>query len=334
MTSVFHTAVNAGFIRWMHEKNPEANVYFFSESSHAETCKELLAYQEVKFNIFPFFPQASKFTLLIRDWLGGLYAAYLFFISKKNDILFITNLLPISHWCIFILNVFYRRKLYIALHGQLEALLPDTPLGLTKTYFRLHGPLLKWDIRSQYVVLGKPVYENTKELFSTDTQVIVIDHPYESGKKMPPPPLKFPLRFGQIGSGNRGKGTEKLFRLGELLYKEIEDGLLELHLVGRLDPELRHLVNPWVKWYEKPLSESYYCMEISKLHHALFLRDAKTGRAVPSGSFFDAIKYGKSFLSLKHPYIEYYIDNLSSCGTICTSVEEMADEIRKLLIIC
>ncbi len=334
MSGVFHTAVNAGFIRWMQKEYPEANLCFLAEKKHTEACRNRLTDQSVIFKKWLFFPRVSKYTLLQRDFLGCLYAIWLLFRARKSDIVFITNLLPLTHWAIFLLNKLRRRPLYMALHGQLEALLPTPSLRFTKFYFRLHAPLFRHDRHTQYVVLGEPVYEAVKGLFCADTQVVVIDHPYESDRETAPPSLRFPLRFGQIGVGNRGKGTENLFRLGELLREEIEAGKLEILLVGKLDPELRTVVNPWVKWHEKPLSEDSYALEISKLHYSLFLRDSRTGRAVPSGSFFDAIKFQRPFLSLRHPFVEYYAARFPGHGTLCSSIEEMADEIRKILATC
>ncbi len=334
MSGVFHVAVNAGFIRWMQKEYPEANLCFLAEKKHAEACRRRLSDRAITFKKWLFFSRVSKYTLLQRDLLGCLYAIWLLLRTRKSDILFITNLLPLTHWAIFLLNRLYRRTLYVALHGQLEALLPAAPLRFTRYYFRLHSPLLRYDRHTRYVVLGEPVHETVKELLGPDTQVVVIDHPYESVPVSAVPFFEFPLRFGQIGVGNRGKGTQHLFRLGELLREEIEAGKLELSLVGKLDPELRTVANPWVKWYENPLSEESYVLEISKLHYALFLRDSRTGRAVPSGSFFDAVSYGKPFLSLRHPFVEHYSGRFPGYGTLCGSVDEMADEIRKIIATC
>ena len=297
MTGVFHAGVNAGFIRLMHEVYPAAALHFVAEKSHAEACRERIGGLPVRFRRFPFFPKASKWTLPVRDLLGCVYVLWLFLVSRNGDMLFVTNLLPVTHGCACLLNALFRHRLFIALHGQLEAFRPGTPLRFTKPYFRLHGPLFR-----RYVILGEPVYEVVKQLFLADNKPVVIDHPYDYGEETPPPSLEFPLRFGQIGVGNRAKGTEKLFQLGELLQDEIEAGRVELHLAGRLDPELRPLANRWVKWHAEPLPENEFAQKISGLHYALLLRAAADGCAVASGSFFDSVKYGKPSVkeSLKH----------------------------------
>lgn len=334
MTGVFHCTVNAGFIRWMHSKYTNNDLYFYAEKKHILNCIKLSDVVNINYRSFPFFPSAKKHTLLIRDFIGCFYAIWILMQSQKTDILFITNLLPVTHWCIYILNFLLKRQLYIALHGQMEALLPDTPLRFTKIYFRMHSSLLRCDKKNQYIILGEPIYETLKSYLGTGIQTIIMDHPFVSTPKKPCKSSTFPIRVGQIGVGNRGKGTENLFRLGELLYNEIDDKRLELLLIGCLDKELRNHTNPWVKWHEKPLPYDEYQLEISKLDYILLLRDRNTGRATPSGSFFDTINKGHHFIALRNPYIEYYMEKFSESVTLCESVEEMADEIRKILVIC
>lgn len=335
MGGVFHTSVNVGFIQWMHSRHPNAHLYFYAECSHVANCMKRTKNQHINYRKFPFSFPINKFTLIIRDLSGCLYVICVLFHANKQDIIFITNLLPLTHWCAYVLNKFAHRNLHIALHGQLEAILPDSTLGLTGPYFKLHGYILRQDRQNRYVVLGTPVYEAIKNHLGIDTQVIIMDHPYapvtrESFTSFP----KTPLRLGQIGVGNRGKGTENLFRLGELLCNEIEENKLELHLVGRLDRALRKQANRWVKWHKKPLTEDEYSLNINELDYVLFLRNSNTGRATPSGSFFDAISHGKPYIALRHPYIIYYNNSIPCSGTICESVEEMADEIRKILLMC
>ena len=331
MTGVYHAGVNAGFLRLMREVYPDAGLDFTAEKSHVEACRERLPGEPVCFREWPVFPRASKWTLPLRDLLGCLYISGLLLRSRKRDCLFITNLLPLTHWCVWMWNGIFRRKLFVALHGQLEAFLPESPLRFTKPYFRLHGPLFRWDRRTQYVILGEPVYETIKHRFGTGAKIITIDHPYDyQEKEIPVLLMEFPLHLGQIGVGNRGKGTENLFRLGELLQDEIEAGEVELCLVGRLDPELYVLANQWVKWCAKPLSEANFASEINGLHYTLLFRDARCGQAVASGSFFDSVKYGKPFLSLDNAFIRHYTDRFPGCGEVFTSVEEMAVAIRRM----
>jgi len=330
MSGVFHAGVNAGFVRLMKEVYPDGALHFIAEKSHVETCRIRLADISVHYRKLPVFPKVEKFTLPLRDLLGCIYAVRLFAGSRKSDTVFITNLLPLTHWCVWLMNGLIRRRLFIALHGQLEALLPDTSLRMTKPYFRLHAPLFRYDRDSRYVLLGEPVYQEVKPFFGPQTKRIVIDHPYDYGAEPFVPALEYPLRFGQVGVGNRGKGTEKLFRLGELLQDEIEAGRVELHLVGRLDPELRSRTNRWVKWHPKTLAENDFATGIDGLHYTLLLRNAGDGRAIASGSFFDTLKYGKPFLSLDSAFVRHYSVAFPGCGEVFSSVEAMAEAIRRI----
>lgn len=331
MTGVYHAGVNSGLIRVMRKVFPEAEPVFYGEKSHTEACRGRLADVRIRFRKLPFFPAARKSTLLLRDFLGCFYAFWILAAARKTDAVFINNLLPLTHWTLFLWNKLFRRRLFITLHGQMEAFRSDTPLRGTKHYFRLTGPIFRRDRSTRYVILGEPVYREIARLFSPRPRPVVIDHPYDYDYRAEPPVYAYPLRFGQIGTGNRGKGTQHLFELGERLREEIEAGKIEISLIGRLDPELRASANPWVKWHEEPLSAPDFEREINRLHYALLLRDAQTGRATPSGSFFDAVKYGKPFLSLDHPFVAHYAGRFPGCGEVYSSVEEVADAIRGLV---
>ena len=328
MTGGFHSGVNAGFVLLMQESYPESELHFLGEGTHIESCRNRLAGTPVRYRKFPVFPKAGQFTLPLRDLLGCMYAVWLFLLSGKTDPIFITNLLPFTHWCMYLLNGLFRRQLFIALHGQLEAFCWDTSLRLTKPYFRLHGPLFRKDRRNRYIILGDPVYKEIEHLFGPEAKIIVIDHPYDCSEPIPAPVLKCPVRFGQIGTGNRAKGTEALFRLGELLCDEIEAGRVELFLTGGLAAELRSRANQWVKWHVAPLSESKFSREINRLHYVLFLRDASQGRATASGSFFDSVKYRKPFLSLDSHFVRHYTERFPGCGETFSSIEALAGAIR------
>jgi glycosyltransferase involved in cell wall biosynthesis len=326
-----HAGVNSGLIRLSHRIAPERERLFYGERSHLKACRSRLEGISVRFRPFPFFPATnSKYTLPLRDGLGCLYLLGILCASRRGDTLLVTNLLPFTHWMLFLLNRLFRRTVFIVLHGQMEAFLPNNPLGGTKPYFRLIKPLLKRDARSHYVVLGEPIYREIASLFSVQRRPIIIDHPYDFEVDMAVNEENgFPLRLGQIGVGNRGKGTEHLFALAILLREEIEAGQVEIHLIGRLDPELFGETNPWVIYHRELLTDEAFAREIEKLHYALFLRPAHVGRAVPSGSFFDAVKYGKPFLALDHPFIAHYAARFPECGTICADVDAMAEAIRQ-----
>ncbi|MCD8186255.1 MAG: EpsG family protein [Rikenellaceae bacterium] len=330
MTGPLHAGVNTGFIQIWKHLYPRSRCRFFAEKEHVANCSERAAGADVLYCPFPVFPRAVKRTLPWRDLLGGVYGLWLLLRTRKADVLFITNLLPVTHWIIVALNRWLRRKVYIALHGQLEALLPDTSLRSTKYYFRLHLPLLRRDRQNRYIVLGEPVYQGVKSFFPEILPPIVIDHPYDYGPQVPAAPFAPPLRLGQLGIGNRSKGTEKLFRLGILLRQEIEAGKVEIHLIGRLDPELLPQTNRWVNWQKEFVSQESMDRKLHALHYTLLLRDETQGRATASGSFFDTVRSVTPFLSLGSSFVRSYADRFPGCGEIFDSLEQMATAIRQI----
>ena len=331
MGGVYHGGVNVGLIEVMARVFPDLDIVFRSERLHAESVKKRKTTdKEVDYSPWRYFPPVSLKTIFFRDAWGCLYGIGEFLRSKKNDVIFITNLLPFAHRWLCFLNRLFRRELFICLHGQLEALLPGSPLGKTKRYFGLHRRILKTDDRSHYIVLGEPVFEEVKSLFSSRSRVIVIDHPYDyDSAPSELPSYALPLRFGQIGTGNSGKGTQRLFELAALLRPEIEARELEFHLIGRLDSRSTPLGNGLVNTSDHSLSDERFRKKIENLHYTLFLRGKDEARGVPSGSFFDAVKVGKPYLSLENGFVAHYHKRFPGTGSLFPTMEEMAKYIRQ-----
>lgn len=331
MSGPFHTGVNSGFVRMLHKLYPDARLVFRAEKKHLESCRRKLAEIPVNFSPLPFFPEVSLRTLLLRDLLGCLYAAHALIKSRKNDTLFFLNLLPVTHWIVFLLNRLRRRSVYICLHGQLEAYVEGNSLRGTRLYFNLDRPLFRWDRRNRYILLGQPVFDRIGHIFSKNTQTIIIDHPYPyDPMENSPIPYQLPLRLGQVGTGNNGKGSQQLFFLAERLRDYIETGKIEITLAGCMDKALRSLDNGLVRWYDKPLNETEFSKESERLHYHLILRDKTTGQAVASGSFFDSVKAGKPFLSLDNDFVRYYAQHFPGTGTLYPTLDAMAEAIKSL----
>jgi hypothetical protein len=332
MNGVFHAGVNAGLTEVFGRVFPGAELVFRGGRNHLAALRDRLPEGlSVRTKPWPFFPRVSLRTLPLRDGLGCFYAAAVLWRSAPGDALVFTGLLPLTHRVVSALNRWHRREVFICLHGQLEALLPGSSLRGTKYYFGLHRALLKSDRRSRYLILGEPVWREIALLFSPASRTIVIDHPYDYGSEiLAAPRYTLPLRFGQIGTGNRGKGTQRLFELAELLRGEIEAGQVEIHLAGRLDPALKKLDNGLVRYDDRPLPAEAFGRLVAGLHYALFLRGEGEGRGVPSGSFFDAVKAGKPYLSLDHAFVRHYHARVPESGEMCASLPEMAAAIRRI----
>ena len=325
MAGPFHIEINYGLLLILSKAYPDYSLCFFGEKFHIRSLEARNSLKNAEFKAFPYFPDAVLKTLLLRDIFGCLYSWRAFINTKRYDILFFTNILPLTHLTIFLLNFFLRRNCFICLHGQVEAFMPNSRLRLTKYYFKLQLPIYKYDSFNKYVIFGDSIYARLKWIFNTKSKCIVIDHPFVyDDNPINVNGLNFPIIIGQIGVGDLGKGTQYLFKLSDLLREYIEDSKLKVCLVGKLNENLRHLDNGLVEWFDAPIPLTEFEARIRQLHFSLFFRDLSTGSVVASGSFMDAIKYLKPYLALNNPYIEFYNKRFSSSGNLYEDVYAMA----------
>jgi hypothetical protein len=332
MAGPFHIEINYGMLLILSKAYPDFSLCFFGEKFHVEALEGRNSLKNAEFKAFRFFPDAVLKTLLLRDILGCFYSWSAFLNSKRSDILFFTNILPLTHLTIFLLNFFLRRNCFICLHGQVEAYMPNSRLRLTKYYFKLQLPIYKYDSKNMYVIFGDSIYAQIKWIFHGNSKCIVIDHPFvRDDNQIDDNGLNFPIIIGQIGVGDLGKGTQYLFELSDLLKEYILDSKLKICLVGKLNENLRHLDNGLVEWFDAPIPLIEFEARIKQLHFSLFFRDLNTGSVVASGSFMDAIKYLKPYLALKNPYIEFYNKRFTKSGNLYNDVGGMAFFISDFL---
>ena len=122
-----------------------------------------------------------------------------------------------------------------------------------------------------------------------------------------------------------------MFSLASKLSSEISTGKLLVKLVGRLNSELYHMDEGLVIYARDTLSDVDFNSGVASLHYTLQLRDRVTGKAVASGSFFDALKYEKPFIGLCNDYIDYYVKDYPKIGKSFDSIDEVAQEVRRIL---
>lgn len=325
MSGGFHVEINSGLILIATKIYPDLDFLFYGESKHVNSLKTRNLLKNIEYKPLLFFPNAVLKTILLRDFVGCIYSSLALFKSKNTDVLFFTNILPLTHWVIFVLNFFFKRDCFICLHGQLEAYMPDNKLRFTKYYFGLQLTIYKNDIKNKYVIFGDIIYNQIKGIFNNNSKCIVIDHPYMyDDNAVEDGAITFPVKIGQIGVGDLGKGTQYIFELADLLRDYILQSKLKICLVGKLNENLRYLDNGLVDWFEEPLALDDFKIHIKQLHFSLFFRDKITGTVVASGSFLDAVKYLKPYLAIQNPYIEFYNNKFPESGKLFEDVKMMA----------
>jgi glycosyltransferase involved in cell wall biosynthesis len=310
-------------------------VVFYAESEHCEICKKKLPtnitlhpLKMVHKNLF----EGKKALLL--DFLGCFYLIKAFITSKKQDLLFFASTHPFSKFLIYCLNKIFNHDVYVCIHGEVEIFAKGSCYqGSTanKKYQAITKFTLKRISNIKYIILGVSIFNNVKHIFNAQSNVIVIDHPYDFNAINKINTNFYPLVIGQIGLGDVSKGTNYIFELASLLKEEIVNNKLKIKIIGQLSKKLLHLDNKLVEYKLKSLDMNKFEGEIRGLHYTLQLRNCFLGKATASGSFFDTIKYEKPYLSLTNEYINNYAQKYKNTGYVFETIEQMAQYIKKII---
>jgi len=310
-------------------------VDFYAEPAHTSICKNKWKGGKVKFHSMKLMPSklfGEGGLMLFRDAISCLYVLKAFFFSRKDDFVLFSLAFPFAQNLIFILtNLFGRKNIYVCLHGEMEVIVDDRPFK-SKNYQKLTKNILQRKSNVHYIVFGESLFKHMKHLFHSPEKVIIIEHPYEFESKDTVQMINFkPLVIGQIGMGEKSKGTKYLFELAKLLEHEIKSNLVKVKLVGKLNPKLEELDNGLVEYQTDFLDYAEFENEIDGLHLSLQLTPANKRKVTASGSFFDSIKYKKPYLSLNNEYVGYFNSLVPKSGLVFHSITDMADYVKRIL---
>jgi hypothetical protein len=224
----------------------------------------------------------------------------------------------------------------MVLHGEMEGLINPTGIGFTKYYFWFHNFGFKLGKKhTKYITLGEPIKQNIlKKHILKANQIINIDHPYNYISNIPIQYLDLPLRIGLIGRANKQKHAELIFELGQLLSHEIKEGNVVVEIIGTIETIIYQFVNEYVvcQKRDKFISNEEYFRKIEQLHYILCFFDDSNYKAVPSGTFFDAIKFKKPLLMLKgNDFMDYYQYKFPQIATSFENNCHMAEYIKEMV---
>ena len=331
-----HTGINVALLKIiMMSFKGYSRVDFYAEPRHSAICKQKWKGNSVNFHSMKLMPGklfGGGGKIILRDALSCLYVIRAFVCTNKNDVLIFSLAYPFAQCLIYGLSkLLKRKKIFVCLHGEMEVIIDDRPFR-SKEYQKITKYILKCKSDIHYIVFGESVFYNLKHLFANTSKVIVIEHPYEFEHKQINPATNFhPLVIGQIGLGEKAKGTDHLFELAKILEQEIHNNQLKIKLVGKLNAQLLELDNGLVEYHTDFLNADNFEQEIQSLHYTLQLIPRYKRKVTASGSFFDTIKYQKPFLSLGDEYITYFHKKQPNSGLMFDSIEEMALYIKQIL---
>lgn len=336
MTGNQHIEFNSGFLSILEKSFKGYNLYYFGErKQNAILSKKHNNF--IFFNIINVFFTNKIYLLPILDFFTIINYISLLLKSKRKDIVFICNKLVFAHIFYNILNIFFRRKTYIVLHGEMEVFVNPLGIGHTKHYFRLHrlGFLIN-KCCTKYICLGESIKKNIlKNKILKEDRLLTIDHPYDYEYVNLPVKFDLPLKLVIIGRASLQKKSFLIFKLAELLEKEIKYNLLNIKIVGGVDNNILKYENNLVSYEKnsKMLDDLIYQKKIAYSHYIVCFFDHQIYKAIPSGTFFDSLKYEKPILFIKgNDFLDYYYSRFGDIGESYLDLEEMALEIKNKII--
>lgn len=332
-----HTGFNSAMIKVFDLTFKPQIIEFYAEKTHINICKNNIDEKNVVFHNFQYLPKSMVGGLktILKDLIGCLYVLKAFFSTQKDDVICIALAYPLAQLALFLLNKFFRRSnVFVCQHGELEMLVnkSDYPT-LKRYYFSIEEKIFNQKSKIINIILGETIYNNIIQKFPK-LNVIVIDHPYLFNYVNPSEPdTQFnPLIIGVIGSTGLNKGTHYVFQLAELLKDYILKGELKIKIVGKLAEIYKDLDSGLVEHqHSSLLPEEIFKAEIESLHYSLLFRNDNMNKMTASGTFLDAVKFKKPFLSLKGEYIGYYHKKNPDAGELYDDVIQIAERIRCII---
>lgn len=332
MNSPAHSEINAGLLTIIQNIYEDNELVFLADEIHYEAIIEkcsLLKWRYKKIQVFSYTPKyflVNEFILIIR-------ILKIFLLNKNVENIFLLGILPISHLLVSVLNTFFKKNIFIALHGQMEAYLPNTMIGKTKFYYLLSKKIFRKDDGLRYLIFGKSIENNIDFLFSDNNKKIVINQPYRLNnvENSSISTLQSPIILGVIGRADKGKNIKQLFELIDLLKFEIDEGFVEIKIIGKLSFPIESKYEKYLTYYKDFVTSEIFNIEISSINFALSFTDEKFYRATPSGVLFDCIKWNIPILALRNDYISYYFRSYGDFGKLFSSTQDMASYIRDLV---
>jgi hypothetical protein len=329
MNSYPHSEVNAGILSLLELVYDNQNFIFIANNNHFDAIQNIRKFEKWQYLSTKVFPYEPKY-FLINDFRLILKILRIFLVTKKEDTIYLLGIMPLSNIFISFLNLFFKKNVFIFLHGQMEAYLPDTKIGLSKYYYRISKFVFKINDNINYLFFGESIKNNLKFLFNLNKKLIVIDQPYLfqelEGNLVSTNAKAFTL--GIIGRFDYSKNVKEFFILIDSFEKEILDKKIIIKIVGKVNYEIPKKYLQLISFYNRELTITEFKDEIQQLDFVISFTDESYYRATPSGVLFDCIKWEKPILGLNNEFINYYFTKHGKIGEIFNNTFEMIDFLK------
>lgn len=330
MNGSAHSEVNAGLLSIISRIYSSYWLGFIADKRHVtniENKTSLDAYQKKYIKVFDYAP---KF-FLINEIILIFRLLKILILSKKTDVIYLLGIMPISHIVLSFFNILLKRKVIIVLHGQIEALLPNTKIGKTKYYYKISQFVFKIKDHLRYIVFGESVKNNIAYLFRDKDKMITIDQPYIYPEQLPNTKKdEKQIVLGIIGRADNTKNIQAFYEFIEKIQSEILSQKIKVKVVGKLSGLIPEKCVGKFSYFTEKIDDEIMMKEIQTLDYALSFTDNSYYRAIPSGTFFDCIKWEIPILGLKNDFISHYFRKYGEVGKIFDTIDDMVSFIRCL----
>lgn len=217
-------------------------------------------------------------------------------------------------------------RVYMFFHGILENL--NHKYRIYNALYWLKPVMRRTSPNITNIVLGEDIKNNfIKIIPNLASSTFFVDHVYPMKNINMTKSFGNKIKFAGIGFGNKAKGSEFIFDLGERFHDSAEF----LH-IGSMDCSLipvRTSVNVLGK--DSPIEPEAFESAIDRIDFGLFFYDSSKYKLTASGAVFDALTHGKPVICLKNAYFEYVFDKLGDVGYLCESKDEMISVIQGII---
>lgn len=332
MNSFPHSEVNAGFLSLLELVYLDEKLVFIADKNHYNAIQKIKSCKRWNYIPTKVFSYEPKFFLL-NDFILIIKIIGLLFRAKKTDTIYLLGIMPLAHIFISFLNSFLQKKCIICLHGQMEAYLDNTKIGMSKHYYRLSKFVLKRNDAIDYIIFGESIKNNLSYLFTSRKKLMVIDQPYiyQEVKEKEIFPVKTNYTLGILGRFDHSKNINEFFTFVDSLAQEIIENKIIIKIIGKVNGEIPDKYKSLISFYNKTLTKEEFEKEALQLDFVISFTDENYYKATPSGVFFDCIKWKLPILSLNNDFIEYYFTKYK-VGEVFHKTSEMVSFVKNNLL--
>ncbi len=322
MNSFPHSEVNAGFLSLLELVYQDEKLVFISDKNHFSAIQKIKRCERWSYIPTKVFSYEPKFFLL-NDFILIFKIIGMLFRAKKTDTIYLLGIMPLAHIFISFLNSLLQKNCIICLHGQMEAYLDNTKIGMSKYYYRLSKFVFKRKDAIDYLIFGESIKNNLSYLFTSRKKLIVIDQPYiyHEIKEKEIFPVKTNYILGILGRFDHSKNINEFFTFVDLLAQEIIENKIKIKIIGKVNYEIPDKYKSLISFYNKTLTKEEFEEEALQLDFVISFMDTNYYKATPSGVFFDCIKWELPILSLNNDFIEYYFTKYKIGEVFCKTAE-------------